>query len=58
MVPKLIGSKVVRETIIYINMNLNFMHILADVGFDGVFPVYWVNGRKECSVYIFLKGIR
>jgi hypothetical protein len=29
-------------------MNLNFMHILADLGFHGVSPVYWINESKAC----------
>jgi hypothetical protein len=27
-------------------MNLNFMHILADLGFIGVYPIYWIKESK------------
>ena len=27
-------------------MKLNFMHILAKLGFDGVYPIYWVKESK------------
>jgi hypothetical protein len=56
MVPKLIGSEVVRELqhigqtpdkYVHIDMNLNFMYILANLGFDGVSHVYWINESKE-----------
>ena len=35
------------------DMKLNFMHILADLGFDGVYPIYWIKESKAChSIYI------
>jgi hypothetical protein len=58
MVPKLIGSEVVRDTTIYrqaphkyvhIDMNLNFMHILAELGFIGVYPI--LDQRKQSMPY-------
>ena len=57
MVPKLIGSKVVRQTTyigqtpheyVHIDMKLNFMHILAKLGFDGVYPIYMIKDSKAC----------
>ena len=30
-------------------MKLNFMHILANLGFDGVSPIYWI--KKSSMPY-------
>ena len=55
MVPKLIGSEVVSMTIkhrvkslkyVHINMNLNFMHILAIKNFDG-FTIYILDQIRQ-----------
>ena len=36
-------------------MKLNFMHILADLGFGGVSPIYWIKKDKNAkSIYINL----
>jgi hypothetical protein len=29
-------------------MKLNFMHILIKLGFDGVYPIYWI---KESNTF-------
>src|SRR5664279_3186309 len=31
----------------HIDMKLNFIHILADLGFDGVYPIYWIKESKH-----------
>ena len=33
-------------------MKLNFMHILAKLGFDGVYPIYWIKESKHAIGYI------
>ena len=43
----------------HIDMKLNFMHIVADLGFCGVSPIYWHKERKhainwKCSRYACL----
>jgi hypothetical protein len=39
------------------DMNLNFMHILADLGFDGVYPIYWIKESKACHrIYLLSKN--
>ena len=39
----------------HIDVILNFMHILADLGFGGVFPIY-IGSRKTCMPYnIYVK---
>ena len=35
-----------------IDVKLNFMHILADLGFGGVFPIYWNKKDKHATKYI------
>ena len=38
----------------HIDMKLNFMHILAKLGFDGVNPIYWIKESKAChGIYIY-----
>ena len=32
-------------------MKLNFMHILADLGFVGVYPIYWIKESKHAKTY-------
>ena len=32
----------------HIDMKLNFMHILAKLGFDGVYTIYWIKESKAC----------
>ena len=32
-------------------MKLNFMHILADLGFGGVSPIYWNQKDKHAIIY-------
>ena len=61
MVPKLIGSKVVRDKLqyigqtphkhVHIDMKLNFMHILADLGFGGDYHIYWIKEIKHAIIY-------
>ena len=37
-------------------MKLNFMHILAKIGFDGVYPIYMIKESKACHrIYILSK---
>jgi len=36
-------------------MKLNFMHILATLGFDGVFPINWINESKHAIKYTYSK---
>ena len=39
----------------HIDMKLNFMHILADLGFGGVYPYILDQGRQAChKVYILV----
>jgi len=33
-------------------MKLNFMHILADLGFGGVSPIYWNKEGRHAIKYI------
>ena len=47
----------------HINMKLNIMHILADLGFGGVSPIYWSKKGKPdikytCSRYACLRPSR
>ena len=35
----------------HIDMKLNFMHILADLGFGGVYPIYWIKESKHAKTY-------
>ena len=35
-------------------MKLNFMHILADLGFGGVYPIYWNKKDKHAIIYIYM----
>ena len=35
----------------HIDMKLNFMHILADLGFGGVYPIYWIKENKHATPY-------
>ena len=35
----------------HIDMKLNFMHILADLGFGGVYPIYWIKESKHAITY-------
>jgi hypothetical protein len=35
-------------------MKLNFMHILADLGFDGAFPIYLIKESKNMPYNIHL----
>ena len=36
-------------------MKLNFMHILAKLGFYGVYPIYWIKESKACHrIYILV----
>jgi len=38
-------------------MKLNFMHILAKLGFGEVYPVYWIKESKACHrIYILSKN--
>jgi hypothetical protein len=30
------------------------MHILADLGFDGVYPIYWIKESKHAITYILV----
>ena len=39
----------------HIDMKLNFMHILAKLGFDGVYPIYWIKESKHAIGYIYSK---
>ena len=41
----------------HIDMKLNFMHILADLGFGGVYPIYWKQERQTCHIIYMLKNI-
>ena len=36
-------------------MKLNFMHILAKLGFDGVYPIYWIKESKHVIKYTYSK---
>ena len=36
-------------------MKLNFMYILAKLGFDGVYPIYWIKESKTCHRIILSK---
>ena len=36
-------------------MKLNFMHILAKLGFDGVYPIYWIDEREHDIRYTYSK---
>ena len=36
----------------HIDMKLNFMHILADLGFHGVTPIYWHKEIKHAIKWI------
>ena len=36
-------------------MKLNFMHILANLGFDGVSPTYWTKESKHAVKYTYSK---
>ena len=38
----------------HIDMKLNFMHILADLGFGGVYPIYWIKENKHAKTYILV----
>ena len=38
----------------HIDMNLNFMHILANLGFDGVYPIYMSKRVKHAIGYILV----
>ena len=35
-------------------MKLNFMHILADLGFGGVSPIYWIKKDQHAKKYIYI----
>ena len=35
----------------HIDVKLNFMHILADLGFGGVYPIYWIKESKHAKTY-------
>ena len=35
----------------HIDVKLNFMHILADLGFGGVYPIYWIKESKHATTY-------
>ena len=35
-------------------MKLNFMHILAKLGFDGVYRIYWIKESKHAIGYIYI----
>ena len=39
----------------HIDMKLNFMHILADLGFGGVYPIYWIKESKHAIIYTWSK---
>jgi hypothetical protein len=39
----------------HIDMKLNFMHILADLGFIRVYPIYWIKERKAWHIYVVSK---
>ena len=39
----------------HIDMKLNFMHILANLGFDGVYPIYWIKKSKHAIRYTYSK---
>ena len=54
--PKLLGPKQLAtlqyigqtpHKYVHIDMKLNFMHILADLGFGGVYPIYWIKESKN-----------
>ena len=36
-------------------IQLNFMRILADLGFNGVYPIYWIKKVKHAIGYILSK---
>ena len=36
---------------VHIDMKLNFMHILATLGFDRVFPMYWFIESKHAIIF-------
>ena len=36
-------------------MKLNFMHILADLGFGGVSPIYWNQKDQHAIQYIYTR---
>ena len=36
-------------------MKLNFMHILAKLGFGGVYPIYWNKESKHAIRYTYSK---
>ena len=36
-------------------MKLNFTHILANLGFDGVSPIYWIKESKHAIKYTYSK---
>ena len=64
MVPKLIGTKELENqqyigqtphTYVHIDMNLNFMHTLANLWQGGVSPIYWVKERKQAKEAIYSK---
>ena len=38
----------------HIDMKLNFMHILADLGFDGVYPICWIKESKHAKTYTLI----
>jgi len=40
---------------VHIDMKLNFMHILADLGFVGVYPIYWNKESKHAIRYTYSK---
>ena len=58
MVPKLIGTKELenRQYIgqtplkyVYIDMDMNSMHISSNLRLGGVSPIYWVKERKHAK---------
>jgi len=36
-------------------MKMNFMYILATLGFGGVFPIYWIIERKHAIIFTYRK---
>ena len=62
MVPKLIGTKELENqqyigqtphTYVHIDMNLNFMHTLANLWQGGVSPIYWVKEGKQAKEVVY-----
>ena len=65
MVPKLIGSKVVSATTIHRTNStlicaswyeIEFHAHLSHLGFDGVYPIYWINESTHAIRYTYNKN--